>query len=80
MGGVQDTISGDDDAFVVRLSATGEILLSTYLGGTARDWGQGITLDPDGNIFAMAFTNGNIGTVDSIGLLDSRDRCSVFTS
>ena len=46
-GGVQ----GDSDneyAFVTKLSPTGSILFSTYLGGGDADWGAGIAVDASG--------------------------------
>ncbi len=56
MGAFQDSSGGGDDAFVTRISESGEILFSTYLGGSKRDWGEGITLDGGGNIYVSGFT------------------------
>lgn len=45
-GAFQTTFnSGDFDAFVTKLNATGALLYSTYLGGSDSDGGQGIALD-----------------------------------
>ena len=38
------------DAFVVKLGPTGDLLFSTFLGGTLDDFGRAIAIDPDGNI------------------------------
>ena len=46
----------DPDAFVVKLSPTGDHLWSTYLGGTFGDSGKGIALDavdPDGLVWVL---------------------------
>jgi len=49
---VQATFGGDSDAFVTRLSASGNALLwSTYLGGRLTDIGYGIALDSAGNTY-----------------------------
>ncbi|MGH7961733.1 MAG: SBBP repeat-containing protein, partial [Candidatus Binatia bacterium] len=43
---VDDTLGGDEDGFVVRLSADGDALdYSTYLGGSSGDEGYGIAVD-----------------------------------
>src|ERR1700687_1780520 len=48
---------GAYDAFVAKLSATGDALLySTYLGGAANDSGNGITVDSSGNIYVTGGT------------------------
>ena len=45
------------DAFVAKLNSTGSALLfSTYLGGYGTDHGQGIALDPSGNIYIAGRT------------------------
>jgi hypothetical protein len=40
--------AGDIDAFVTKLSPTGAILFSTYLGGSKVDFGMGIAVDSSG--------------------------------
>jgi hypothetical protein len=45
------------DAFVAKLDATGATLLySTYLGGSADDYGQGIAVDSAGSVVVTGFT------------------------
>ena len=45
------------DAFITKLNATGSALLySTYLGGRADDFGDGIALDSEGNIYVVGST------------------------
>jgi uncharacterized protein (TIGR03437 family) len=47
---LQKTISGRPDAFVAKLSPTGDhFLFATYLGGSGPDYGEGLALDSDGN-------------------------------
>jgi subtilisin family serine protease len=42
---------GPDDAFVAKLSPDGQLLWSTYLGGSDSDQGQDIAIDGEGNIW-----------------------------
>ena len=49
---------GFDDAFVSKLDVTGASLLySTYLGGSNRDLGLGITVDGSGQAYVTGFTD-----------------------
>ncbi|NHJ87226.1 MAG: hypothetical protein FK734_17310 [Asgard group archaeon] len=41
--------NGNDDAFVTKFSPTGELLWSTYLGGSEQEWGYGIAIANDDN-------------------------------
>jgi hypothetical protein len=50
--------AGGGDAFVAALNSTATALLySTYLGGTADDWGFGIALDAAANAYVTGQTN-----------------------
>jgi len=56
-GGFNTTYNGGaEDAFVAKLSLAGEPLWSTYLGGSADDYGYGIALDPSGNVYVTGGT------------------------
>lgn len=48
---------GDYDAFITKFSPAGEIVYSTYLGGTGADRGRGLGLDAAGNIYLAGFTD-----------------------
>lgn len=54
---VQPTFGGVQDAFIVRLNASGTALdYSSYLGGAGDEWGRGIALDSAGNAYATGQT------------------------
>ena len=45
------------DVFVTKINAAGSALVySTYLGGSGRDWGNGIAVDAAGNAYVTGFT------------------------
>ena len=52
----QNTNQGSSDSFVSVLDNTGNLTYSTYLGGTDYDFGLGISVDTDGNIYITGFT------------------------
>jgi hypothetical protein len=57
VGALQTTYGGGNDAFVSKLNSSGSALVySTYLGGSARDQGQGIALDSAGNAYVTGGT------------------------
>ncbi|MHA2102651.1 MAG: SBBP repeat-containing protein [Candidatus Hodarchaeales archaeon] len=50
----------DRDAFLLKLSSDGsELLYSTYVGGTAADFGSGVDLDKNSNIIMTGSTGSN---------------------
>lgn len=52
VGAWQKTLAGTSNAFVTKISPTGnQLLFSTYLGGEATDHGNAIALDSGGNAF-----------------------------
>ncbi|MFX1254148.1 MAG: SBBP repeat-containing protein [Promethearchaeota archaeon] len=52
------TLDGTFDAFLTKLNATGTGLsFSTYLGGTASDWGQAVAMGPNGDCFITGSTS-----------------------
>jgi hypothetical protein len=48
---------GLEDAFVVKLSPSGALLYSTYLGGSSSDLGYAIAIDPSGAAYVAGSTN-----------------------
>ena len=55
-GAAQGTLAGGCDAFVTKLSSTGAVLYSTYLGGTGEDHGFGIAVDGAGRAHVVGQT------------------------
>jgi len=56
IGGFDKIFDGTQDAFVTKISATGTLLWSSYLGGAAIDYGRGIAVDGSGNAFVVGIT------------------------
>ncbi len=55
--GYQTANHGSQDAFVAKLSATGQqLLFSTYLGGAGADHGGAIAVDPNGSAYITGYT------------------------
>jgi len=55
-GGWDTTWNGDKDGYVVKLTPAGAHAWSTYLGGTAYDYGYGIAVDGGGNVYTTGST------------------------
>jgi uncharacterized protein (TIGR03437 family) len=55
-GGQYDTTYSSGDAFVVKMSPTGSIVYSTYLGGKLDDIGFAIAIDAQGNAYVGGST------------------------
>ncbi len=55
----QGTLAGSADAFITKLSSAGSLVYSTYLGGTALDFGYGIAVDTSGNAYVTGNTTSN---------------------
>jgi hypothetical protein len=55
-GAAQRTFGGLQDAFIVRLDASGSLAYSTYLGGGGSDTATGIALDYAGNAYVSGYT------------------------
>jgi uncharacterized protein (TIGR03437 family) len=53
---LQNYRSGDTDAFVAKINASGLLEFVTYLGGKKTDTGLGIALDPGGNVLLSGVT------------------------
>ncbi len=64
LGGFDMTYNGASDAFVAKVTSAGACLWSTYLGGSAWDWGYGIAVDCGGQRLCDRH--------DRVGRLDER--------
>ncbi|TFH64834.1 MAG: T9SS type A sorting domain-containing protein [Candidatus Zixiibacteriota bacterium] len=51
----QDT-TANGDVFVTKLSSTGSLIYSTYLGGSGGEGGNGIVVDNSGNAYVTGYT------------------------
>jgi hypothetical protein len=57
-GAFQALYKGGSDAFVTKIfGAIGNLIYSTYLGGTGFDWSSGIGLDSTGNAYVAGYTS-----------------------
>ncbi|HTD47799.1 MAG TPA: SBBP repeat-containing protein [bacterium] len=57
-GAFQKVLGGSINAFVTKFNPSGSApIYSTYLGGAANDWGQGIALDVSGNAYVTGYTS-----------------------
>ncbi len=69
-GALQSTNAGGYDAFLFKLSPTGHLVYSTYLGGSSDDSGQGVSVDSAGNAYIAGNTSSsNFPTTATIGNL-----------
>lgn len=55
-GGLDDTLGGVADAFLMKVSPDGSVLWSRFLGGSGNDFGTGVACDNDGNIYVTGYT------------------------
>ncbi|MFZ0548440.1 MAG: SBBP repeat-containing protein [Candidatus Promineifilaceae bacterium] len=53
---LQDHIAGNRDVFITKFSVDGEVLFSTYLGGSDNDYGRGAGVDSAGNVVLTGYT------------------------
>ena len=54
--GFDTTHNGAADAFAAKLSPAGNVLWSTYVGGSDGDWGYGLAVDSSDNIYVTGQT------------------------
>ncbi|MGH1365615.1 MAG: SBBP repeat-containing protein [Calditrichia bacterium] len=57
--GFQSTFAGESDAFVLKLNTNGEVVWSTFLGGSGDEDGRGIIVDRHGVIHIIGRTKSN---------------------
>jgi len=55
-GGFDTNLSGNVDAFVMKLTSTGGHAWGTYLGGDDGDWGGGIAVDANDSVYVTGST------------------------
>ena len=48
--------TGQGDAFVAKLDSSGRLLWNTFLGSSVTDWGKGLVVAPDGNLYVTGFS------------------------
>jgi hypothetical protein len=67
VNGYQDTNVGGTDCFIMKINiATGNVVYSTYVGGSSTDVLYDIAVDDAGNLYATGATNsGNFPTVNA---------------
>ncbi len=58
-GTTAQTNLGSGDDFVAKLSGDGKLLWSTLLGGSGKEEGHGIAVDPSGNLYIAGYTESN---------------------
>jgi RHS repeat-associated protein len=56
-GAQQGSNAGGNDAFLTRVTPTGTLSYSTYLGGSGDDAGNAVAVDPAGNAYIAGYTN-----------------------
>ena len=54
------TLAGDKDIFVARFRPDGEMLAADQLGTELNDKGADLSLNPEGNLYVAAFSNGDL--------------------
>ncbi len=55
--GHQNSLGGDQDAFLVKFNSSGQRIWGTYYGGSGVDSGRNISINNSGNIFIVGQTN-----------------------
>ncbi len=51
-----------NDAFVVKLDSSGNLVWNTFMGGVGTDWGLSIAVDSSGNVYLGGSSNATWGT------------------
>jgi hypothetical protein len=53
--------SGDDDAYVAKLDASGNLIWNTFLGGSRSDLATALAVDGAGNIYVVGYSSATWG-------------------
>ncbi|MCX6752260.1 MAG: SBBP repeat-containing protein [Candidatus Nomurabacteria bacterium] len=61
------------DAFVAKLSSTGILIWNTFLGGNGEDYGFGVAVDTNGNVYATGYSNDTWGVTPVRSYTSSTD-------
>jgi RHS repeat-associated protein len=56
-GGFDTTFGGFSEAFVAKVTNSGQLAWASYLGGNNYDYGYGVAVDSSGNVFLTGRTN-----------------------
>jgi hypothetical protein len=59
LNGHQNTLGGDQDAFLVKFNSLGQRIWGTYYGGIGNDSGRDVSVSNSGNIFLVGQTASN---------------------
>ena len=59
---VNDYAGGNYDAFVAKLNSSGVLQWNTFMGGSDSDYGNGIAVDGNGNVYVTGDSRANWGT------------------
>lgn len=52
--------NGSQDAFILKLDASGNFVWAKKIGGTANDWGNSIAIDATGNVYTTGFFSNTV--------------------
>jgi hypothetical protein len=77
-GAVTLTSRGQDDAFIVKLDATGALVWVRQIGGIMMDQGRGLALAGDGSLYVTGLFNATANFVGSNVRLSSRGQSDIF--
>ncbi|HEU5103458.1 MAG TPA: SBBP repeat-containing protein [Roseiflexaceae bacterium] len=72
------TYQGDNDTFVTKLDASGELLLQTYLGEVGSDQANGIALDGLGNAYVAGATAWDFGPAVMVKKINAEGSAQVY--
>ncbi len=71
------TSLGDDDAYVTKLDADGNIVWAKSFGGTGDDWGNGVAVDGVGNVYMMVETRSAATTLPLDAFIAKMDEAGI---